>query len=100
MTETIITKEQVKKITKLVKLNLSDAEIDNYAHKFTDTLKYINVLNELDTDNVPETYQVNGLTDVYQTPENCVTLPREKALANAHEVKKNLFVTQGVFDRE
>jgi aspartyl-tRNA(Asn)/glutamyl-tRNA(Gln) amidotransferase subunit C len=100
MAETIITKEQVKKVSKLVKLNLSEIELEQYAEKFTDTLKYINVLSELDTENVPETYQVTGLSDVFQTSENTVTLPKEKAIANASKATRNLFVTEGVFDRE
>lgn len=100
MAETKITKEQVKKVSKLVKLNLSEAETEKYAEKFTDTLKYINVLNELDTQNVAETYQVTGLNNVYQTAENTVTVSKVKALANANKVKKDLFVTTGVFDRE
>lgn len=95
------TKEQVKKVAKLVKLNLSDLELERLSVMFTDTLEKIRVLDELDTTNVPETYQVNGLENVFSDPvENKATLSKEAALKNAKQVIKGLIATDGVFDRE
>jgi len=58
------------------------------------------MLDELDTSKVNETFQVTGLTNVYQDGSQKVTLSREDALKNVKEIIRNLVVTKGVFDRE
>jgi aspartyl/glutamyl-tRNA(Asn/Gln) amidotransferase C subunit len=100
MTEQTITQETVKKIAKLCKLDVTGDE-EKLAAMFNDTLKSIEVLNELDLASLPETYQVTGLTNVFQKEgEPTGTLSQDKALSNAKNTLNNLFVTQGVFDRE
>ena len=99
MTEQPITQETVKKIAKLCKLDVTGIE-EKLAVMFNDTLKSIEVLNELDLAALPETYQVTGLTNVFQKDgEPSDTLPKEKALSNANVKLNDLFVTEGVFDR-
>jgi len=90
-----ITIEEVKKIAQMSKLNIEGDE-----EKFSQTLDYIKILDELDTSKVSETFQVTGLTNVYQDGSQKVTLPREDALKNVKETARNLVVTKGVFDRE
>lgn len=99
MAFTQITKQDVDKMAKLSKLDVTGQE-GTFADLFTDTLDKIAVLNELDTSKVSETFQVTGLKNVYQKgEENKATLTKEQALANASEVSKGLIVTKGVFDR-
>ena len=101
MEKPVITKAQVKKVAQLCKLTLSEEEVDKFSKMFSETLTVIDVLNELDTANVPETYQVTGLTNVYQVPGgNVATLTKEEVLQNADEVVRGLFATNAVFDRE
>ena len=100
MAKTLITKEQVVKIAELCKLQLSEAEVEKFSRLFSETLQVIDVLNELDTSKVPETYQVNGLTNVFQKDdENVATLTKEEVLKNAKRVEKGLIATEAVFDR-
>jgi aspartyl-tRNA(Asn)/glutamyl-tRNA(Gln) amidotransferase subunit C len=96
---TQINQDDVKKIAKLVKLDVEGQE-NLLAEMFSATLDYIEILNELETDKVPETYQVTGLQNVYQkdsTQSN--TLSQADALKNASAKDNNLFETKGVFDR-
>ena len=100
MSELIITKEQVKRIAHLCKLQLTEAELEKFSQTFTQTLAVIDVLNELDTSDVPETYQVTGLGNVFQEDvEQKGTLTQEEVLKNAKNKKRGLIVTKGVFDR-
>jgi len=100
MVKTLITKEQVVKIAALCKLQLSEAEVEKFSRLFSETLQVIDVLNELDTSKILETYQVNGLTNVFQKDdENVATLTKEEVLKNAKRVEKGLFATEAVFDR-
>ena len=96
----IISKEQVNHIADLAQLPLKKGDDVLFSKLLSDTLAYINILNELNTDNVTETYQVTGLVNIYQKgAENTVTLDQEDALKNAKETKRGLVVTKGVFDR-
>ena len=100
MAESKITKDQIVKIAQLSNLNLTEEEIAKFSKIFTDTLDYINVLEELDTKKVSETFQVTGLTNVFMHGnENKQTLDQEKALENASDVVKNMFSTKAVFNR-
>ena len=101
MSSKIITKEQVQHIAHLSKLTLTDAETEKLANMFTETLDVIDVLDELNTSNVEETYQITGLTNVFQKDnENKITLTKEEVLKNAKEVQRGLIATKAVFDRE
>ena len=94
-----ITEEDVKHIAKLVKLDVTGQEKE-LAEMFSQTLDYINVLDELDTTDVKETYQVNGLTNVFQKKDSSInTLTKAEVLQNAKEKNGDLFSTKGVFDR-
>lgn len=100
MAKTSITKEQVVKIAELCKLQLTEAEVEKFSKLFSDTLKVIDVLNELDTSKVPETYQVTGLINVFQkNDEDLATLSKEEVLRNAKKVEKGLIATEAVFNR-
>lgn len=98
MNRKVISTEEVEYIAKLSNLSLSKSEIEEFSKLLTDTLSYIDVLEELDTSNVVGTYQVTGLTNVFQTDNNA-TLTHEEALSNANKEINGMFVTDAVFDR-
>ncbi len=58
--------DEVRHIAKLARLELSDAEVKKFSKELTSILQYIEVLNELDTENVEPTAQVTGLTNVFR----------------------------------
>ena len=93
-----VTKEDVKHVAMLCKLDLSDAELEKFSQLFTETMHYIGKLDELDTSKVKETYQVTGLTNVYGS-ENVATFSKEAALSNAPQTQRDLFVTKAVLNK-
>lgn len=64
-----LTKEQVEKLAHLARLKLTDDEIERLSGELTDILDYVEMLGELDTDGVPETAQVTGLSNVVRKDE-------------------------------
>lgn len=106
MAEKNISKEEVKKLAILANLDVSGQE-EKLAEILSDTLKHMENLNELDTSKTQETYQVTGLTNVFQKEDaKAQTLTKEEALSNAKETrdyaahkKDGLFATKAVFDR-
>ena len=59
-----LSKEEVKKIAFLARIGLNDAELDHLAPQLADIINYVEILNEVDTDDVKPTYQVTGLNSV------------------------------------
>ena len=62
----MLSKEEVKHIAKLARLSLKEEEIDIFSVQLNDILQYTEQLNKLDTENVVETSQVTGLSNVSQ----------------------------------
>ncbi len=55
-----LTPEEVRKIAKLGRLKLTDAEVATYQTQLSEVLGYIETLNEVDTEGVLPTAQVSG----------------------------------------
>lgn len=61
--------EDILHIAELSRLELSDAEIKKYQAELGSILEYVNMLNEVDTNQVEPTAQVSGLMDVFRNDE-------------------------------
>lgn len=60
----MLTKDEVIKIAKLAKLNLTEAEIEKFQKDLSAILEYAEQLQEVNTDGVEPLYQVTGLEHV------------------------------------
>jgi len=66
---TKITKEEVKKVAHLARLELNEDEINNHAEQLEKILAYIKQLEKIDTDNVPCTTRAIEVTNVFRKDE-------------------------------
>ena len=66
---TRITKEEVKKVALLARLELNDDEINNQAKQLEKILEYIKQLEKIDTDNVPCTTRAIEVVNVLRKDE-------------------------------
>jgi aspartyl-tRNA(Asn)/glutamyl-tRNA(Gln) amidotransferase subunit C len=64
-----ITQDQVRHISKLARLSLTDDEVERFAGQLSAAFDYMEVLNEVDTEGVLPTCQVTGLKDVHRADE-------------------------------
>lgn len=64
-----LSKEDVLKIAKLSRLELTDREVDTFAGQMSEVLNYVKKLDEVDTEGVVETSQVTGLVNVFRKDE-------------------------------
>lgn len=97
-----VTPDEVKKIGKLANLKLQENEVTLFADQFTQTIKVVNELNEIDTSNLNATYQVNGLSDVTRADEvdQSRVLPQEVALREAKKTHNGFFVVERLIDSD
>jgi aspartyl-tRNA(Asn)/glutamyl-tRNA(Gln) amidotransferase subunit C len=96
----MFTEKDIEKISELVKLPVSESEKKKLSGMLSQTTEYMDMLNELDTSGVKPTYQVTGLSNVFQNPELSQTLTQEEVIQNAPNSKEGMIQTSAVFDRE
>lgn len=65
----MLTEEQVRHIAKLARIELTEEEVKKFTVQIGGVLEYVDVLQEVDTEGVPETSQVTGLTNVMEEDE-------------------------------
>ena len=61
-----LTKEEIKHIAELSRLELSEEEIEKYRNQLGSILEYVKILDEVKTDKIELTAQVSGLIDVFR----------------------------------
>ncbi len=61
-----LSKEQIRHIAKLARLELSEAELKKYGGQLSDVLSYADQLQEADVEGVEPTAQVTGLENVFR----------------------------------
>lgn len=65
----MLSETEVKKIAKLVRIELTDSEIDKYKGELSSILDFVKKLNEVDTDGVEPLYQTTGLVNSVRPDE-------------------------------
>ena len=78
-----ITRDEVRHVAKLARLELSEAEEARMTGQMNQILGYMEKLNEMDTSAVAATTHAIQLQNVFRPDEVHTSLPREDALANA-----------------
>jgi len=86
-----ITLKDVEYVANLAKLELSQKEKVKFQKELDNIIKYIDQLNELNTENVPTTSHVVPLENVFRRDRVLPSLPQDKALANAPKKKDGFF---------
>ncbi|MCE5230559.1 Asp-tRNA(Asn)/Glu-tRNA(Gln) amidotransferase subunit GatC [bacterium] len=85
------TREDVRKIAVLARLDLTDAQMDHYAGQLGRILAHVDKLGELNTEGVEPTSHSLRLVNVLREDEPRPSLPNEAALANAPEQELGCF---------
>lgn len=78
-----LTTEEVRHIARLARLALTDDEVERYREQLSGILDHFEVLNEIDTSDVPPTAQSLDQVNVTRPDELRPSLPTEDVLANA-----------------
>ncbi len=97
MSKKNFTKKDVHHLAKLSALTLSEKEVEKYEKQLSETLEYIENLNELNTENVKEAHSVIDSKDVFfeDGEENKRGLTEKDVLKNA-KVKNSQFVVERI----
>ena len=64
-----LTREDVLKLARLARLELSEDEVEQYRHELGEILQYVEKLNDVDVSGLEPTSQVTGLVNVSRDDE-------------------------------
>jgi aspartyl-tRNA(Asn)/glutamyl-tRNA(Gln) amidotransferase subunit C len=78
-----LTIAEVEHVANLARLGLTEDETELMRDQLSSILEHIAVLQEIDTDRISPTAQVNALTNVLRDDEVRPSLTQAEALANA-----------------
>lgn len=93
-----ISKQEVERVAKLARLEISEAEKEAFSKQLSAILTYMEQLRKLDTDGVEPTATVLAQTNVFRDDAVRPSLPPQKALANAPEQLEGHFVVPKIIN--
>lgn len=91
MSEPRISREDVRHVARLARLELSETELVRMQAELSNILAYIDKLRSVDTAGVPPTSHAVPLTNVMREDEPRPSLPLADMLANAPEAAGDFF---------
>ncbi len=94
-----LTISDIERVAELARLELIDSEKAMYAEQLSAVFSYMDMLNSVDTEGVPETCQVTGLEDVARqdVAKQADLEVRKKLIAAFPAQEANLLKVQAVF---
>lgn len=98
-TKVCFSREEILKIAHLANLSLTEEEIVRFQKQLSETLNYIEILNELKTDGITPTSQVTGLKNVARDDETKPSLTQEQALSGANFKFNGCFKVKAVIEK-
>ena len=93
-----ISREEVLHIALLARLGLNDEEVDRLSEQLSNILENFEILQQVDTTNIPPTTQSIALQNVVSDDSIAPSLPSNEVLANAPQKEGDLFKVRAVLE--
>ena len=93
-----ITKQDVEKVAKLARLDVSPTETEAFARQLSQILTHVEQLNRYSTDGVEPTSTVLGQVNVFRDDAVTPSLSVDQALANAPEREADGFCVPKIIE--
>ena len=90
--------QQVRKVAKLARLDLTEAEIEQFAGQLSAILEYVEKMNELDTADVEPLAHCLPISNCFREDVVKESLGTEKTLANAPQRDGDFFKVPKILD--
>lgn len=94
-----IDEKTVRHISHLSRLDPSDEEVRLFAEQLSSIVAYVELLNEVDTENVEPTAHALPMQNVFRADEPGESLQPDQALANAPQRAGSFFAVPKVLDQ-
>ena len=93
-----LSREEVLHIARLARLGLTETEVDRLREQLSNILENFEVLQQVDTTDIPPTAQSIPLQNVVKGDEVAASLPPNEILANAPRKEGDFFRVRAVLE--
>ena len=93
-----LSREEVLHIARLARIGLSEEDVAKFQEQLSEILDHFQVLQQLDTEDVPPTSHPLALESVMREDEVAPSLAKEDVLANAPVVEGDAFRVRAVLE--
>ena len=93
-----LTRDDVAKVATLARLKLTDSEQETLTTQLGEVLGYVDILNEVNTENVEPMAHAVELSNIFREDEVRESLPWDDALANAPKSDGQSFLVPQILD--
>jgi aspartyl-tRNA(Asn)/glutamyl-tRNA(Gln) amidotransferase subunit C len=93
-----LSREEVLHIARLARLGVSDEEVERAREQLSNILENFEILQSVDTSDVPPTAQSLALQNVLREDEPCDSFSRKDILANAPQEDEDSFRVRAVLE--
>ena len=95
-----ISVEEVEKMAKLARIELSADEKEKYCHQLAEILDYMKKLNEVDTEGVQPTYHIHDTNNVFRVDRVKSWINQKKVLNHAPKKHAGYFSVPKVISKD
>ena len=93
-----LSRQEVLHIALLARLGLNETEVDKLSQQLSDILDNFEILQQVDTADIPPTAQSIDLQNVVSNDEVTPSLPQDQVLANAPRKEENFIKVHPVLE--
>ena len=93
-----LSREEVLHIARLARLGVSDEDVERAREQLSNILENFEILQSVDTDDVPPTAQSLALQNVLREDEACDSFSRKDILANAPQEDEDSFRVRAILE--
>jgi len=93
-----ISREEVLHIARLARLGVTEEEVDRLSEQLSNILENFEILQQVDTTDVPPTAQSIALQNVVSDDSIAPSLPPSEVLANAPQKEGDFFKIRAVLE--
>jgi len=93
-----LSREEVQHIARLARLGMTETELERFREQLSNILENFEILQQVDTSDVPPTTQSIPLQNVVRDDKVAPSLPPDDVLANAPKREGELFRVKAVLE--
>ncbi len=90
----------VKHVANLVRLGISEEEAQKFSGQFSSNIDYFNMINEVDTENIPPASDITNNTNVLREDVAKSSMSRQEFLKNAPQSERGYIKVPTVLGEE
>jgi len=92
----MLSKEEVIKLAKLARIELTEEEVERFQKQLSTVLDYVDELKKVDVSGVDEVFEVTGLINVQRDDKAVVAENHQEIFSQAPEMKDGFYKVKAI----